>query len=80
MVAAPPGPRIGVGERRPAVRIATAPRPTGPAALVVLVVALAEEPDQPHDERADVEDAQPDHEDPPGQRHYEVDPTPVPSP
>jgi hypothetical protein len=77
MVAAALGPRIGVRERGPAVGIPAAAGTAGPAAaLVVLVVALAEEPDQPHDERADVEDAQPDHEDPPGQRHYEPDPTP----
>jgi hypothetical protein len=78
VIAPPLGPWVGVGERWPAVRIAAAPGPAGPAAaLVVLVVALAEEPDQPHDERADVEDAQPDHEDPSGQRHCDPDPTPV---
>jgi hypothetical protein len=76
VIAAPFGPRVGVRERRSAVGIPAAARAAGAAAaLVVLVVALAEEPDQPHDERADVEDAQPDHEDPPGQRHYEPDPT-----
>jgi hypothetical protein len=77
VVAAPLGPRVGVRERRSALGIPAAAGPAGPtAALVVLVVALAEEPDQPHDERANVEDAQPDHEDPPGQRHYETDSTP----
>src|SRR4051794_21887811 len=70
MVAAPLGPRVGVGEGRAAVGIPAAAGPAGAAAaVIVLVVALAEEPDQPDDQRADVEDAQPDHEDPPGQRH-----------
>src|SRR3954468_9566448 len=70
VVAAALGPRVGVGEGRPAVRIPAAAGTARPAAaLVVLVVALAEEPDQPHDQRADVEDAQPDHENPSGQRH-----------
>jgi hypothetical protein len=78
VVAAPLGPRVGVRERRPTIGIVTTAGATrSAAAFVVLVVALAEEPDQPHDERADVEDAQSDHEDPPGQRHSEADPTPV---
>jgi hypothetical protein len=72
------GPRIGVWERRTAGGIAAPAGPAGPAAaVIVFVVALVEEPDQPQHERADVEDAQPDHEDPPGQCHYKPDPTPV---
>src|SRR5215211_1102057 len=35
------------------------------AAGIVAVVAQAEEPDQPHDQEPHVEDAEPDHEDPP---------------
>src|SRR6478735_9254033 len=36
---------------------------------VVIVVAQLEEPHQPHDQSTDVEDAEPDHEDPPLQAH-----------
>src|SRR3954469_5428753 len=61
-------PGAGVRQRRAAVGSTTAA--TGAAAaLVVLVVAQLEEPDQPDDQRADVEYAQPDHEDPARQRH-----------
>src|SRR5215212_8106883 len=35
------------------------------AAGIVVVIAEPEEPDQPDDEQPDVEDAEPDHEDPP---------------
>ena len=35
------------------------------AARIVVVVAEPEEPDQPDNEEPDVEDAEPDHEDPP---------------
>ena len=71
-------PRVGVrpGELEAALRTA---RRIGPrhvparaaviARVALVVVAQLEEPDQPDDERADVEDAQPDHEDPSLQRH-----------
>jgi hypothetical protein len=39
------------------------------AASVVIVVAQAEEPDQPNDQQAHVEDAEADHEDPPLRGH-----------
>src|SRR5215204_2536649 len=52
-----------------AVAPRTRPRALAPAAVVaagvVVVVAEPEEPDQPDDEQPDVEDAEPDHEDPP---------------
>jgi hypothetical protein len=35
----------------------------------IVVVAEAEEPDQPHDQQSDIEDAEADHEDPSFGRH-----------
>ena len=69
-----PGPRVGQGRAavRPAARATRAA-----AAIVVAVVAQLEEPHQPDDQRADVEHAQPDHEDPARQRHCTVDSTSV---
>ena len=72
MVTAPTRPWIGVGQGR-AVGSAIGAAPATAAALVVLVVAKLEEPDQPDDQRADVEHAQPDHEDPTGQRHLRAE-------
>jgi hypothetical protein len=51
------------------ILLGTGVRALAPAAVVaariVVVVAQPEEPDQPDDEQPDVEDAEPDHEDPP---------------
>jgi hypothetical protein len=68
MVTTPTRPGAGVGQRGAAVGPA-ATAAGAATALVVLVVAQLEEPDQPDDQRADVEHAQPDHEDPARQRH-----------
>ena len=67
-------------ERKPhavaagAVVIRTRIRPLSSAAVVaagiVVVVPQAEEPDQPDDQEPDVEDAEPDHEDPALSGHY----------
>jgi hypothetical protein len=76
MVTPAPRPRIRVRKGRTVVW--TPPRTAATAAaLVVLVVAELEEPHQPHDERADVEHAQPDHEDPASQRHRTTETTPA---
>ena len=42
-------------------------------AVIAVVVAQPEEPHQPYDQRADVEDAQSDHEDPPFERHLSAE-------
>ena len=70
-------PGAGVGQRRAAVGSAATATAGAAAALVVLVVAQLEEPDQPDDQRADVEYAQPDHEDPARQRHSTANTTSV---
>ena len=72
-----PGSRVG---QRRAAAGAAATTAGAAAALVVLVVAQLEEPDQPDDQRADVKDAQPDHEDPSGQRHLVANATSLWSP
>ena len=77
MVAPAVRPGAGVGQRRAAVGSAATAATGAAAALVVLVVAQLEEPDQPDDERADVEYAQPDHEDPARQRHSTANTTSV---
>src|SRR3954470_18807296 len=80
VVAATHGPRLGIGQREPQApgtgrrglglgRVAIAP---AEVVVTVVVVAQPEEPDQPDDQRADVEYAQPDHEDPSLQRHGTV--------
>src|SRR4051812_28942530 len=76
MVTTATRPGAGVGQGRTAVG-PTATAAGAAAALVVLVVAQLEEPHQPDDERADVEHAQPDHEDPARQRHYGAETTSV---
>ena len=45
------------------------PSPPPEVVRVVVVVAQPEEPHEPHDQSPDVEDAEPDHEDPPLQCH-----------
>ena len=57
--AVPTGP-VALGSRSGAL----APAAIVPAGIVV-VVTQPEEPDQPHDQQADVEDPEADHEDPP---------------
>ena len=52
--------RAGIGAFAPSAIVATS---------VVIVVAQAEEPDQPDDQQAHVEDAEADHEDPPLRGH-----------
>jgi hypothetical protein len=76
-VAQPARRRIYVAERQAqaatAIAVARLRRRAAPAASVVVrrvvVIAEAEEPDQPDDQQADVEHAQPDHEDPPLRGH-----------
>src|SRR6478735_9105300 len=70
-------PRLGLGQRQ--LQTAAAGRllrlvavvlaATEIVAVVIVVVAQSEEPHKPHDERPDVEDSEPDHEDPALQRH-----------
>src|SRR6185503_11584342 len=71
-------PRIGVGLRQLEAAARAAGRVLArqvaaavivTAVLVVVVLAQAEEPDEPDDQGPDVEDAQPDHEDPSLERH-----------
>jgi hypothetical protein len=50
-------------------RIGALAAPAVVATRVVVVVAQAEEPDQPHDQEAHVENAKADHEDPPLRGH-----------
>ncbi len=75
MVADPAAPEIPGAKRQldpaPAGAVRTTARAgslTAAAVIatgIVVVVAQPEEPDQPDHEQADVEDAKPDHEDPP---------------
>jgi hypothetical protein len=51
-------------------RLRTLATATIVAAGIVVVVAEPEEPDQPDDQEPDVEDAEPDHEDPALSGHY----------
>jgi len=78
MVTAAAGPRAGVrlgqleirrarrGWRLTVVAVAEV---VPVARIVVIVIAQLEEPHEPDDQGANVKDAQPDHEDPPLQRH-----------
>jgi hypothetical protein len=70
---APPAEREPHAVAARAVLAGTRTGALAPAAVVsmgvVVVVAQAEEPDQPHDQQSDVEDPEADHEDPPLRGH-----------
>jgi len=79
VIAAARRPRLGIRPRqlepagrrtgRLGVRLRRAAAVAVVAAVVRVVVAQLEEPDEPDDQGADVDDTQPDHEDPPFEGH-----------